>query len=163
MPEIEDQDATATEHEAEAQEAETVDYAAEAEKWKELARKQEKRAKENAAKARRFDEIEAASKSEAERANDRIKQLESELSKERAAALRSRIQARYGIQDDDADLFLTGDDEDTLTKQAERLAERAADRHKKGNHVPDEGRDPGKGAASSGDTFAEFAESFFTH
>jgi hypothetical protein len=42
----------------------------------------------------------------------------------RAEALRLRVASKFGIGDEDADLFLTGSDEETLTKQAERLAAR---------------------------------------
>jgi len=146
----------------EARETETVDLSAEVDKWKEFARKNEKRAKENADKARRLDEIEAASKSEAERSADRIAELESELECERARSLRSRIQAKFGIGDDDADLFLVGSDEETLTRQAERLADRESESKKKGNHVPSEGRVPGNSNSSTADQFAEFAGNFFT-
>lgn len=93
------------------------------------------------AKAAKLDELEAQNKTESEKTNDRIAQLERELESTRTTALRSRIQAKYGIDDEDADLFLTGSDEDALTKQAERLASRAADRKKQGPHVPKQGTD----------------------
>lgn len=100
------------------------------------------------AKARQFDDVQQASKTEAEKANDRITSLERELAETKSTALRSRIQAKHGITDEDAALFLTATDEETLTKQAERLAAREADRKKNGNHVPHEGQTP----SSSGNT-----------
>lgn len=72
-------------------------------------------------------------------AEERIAALEkqnADLARERLVA---RIQAKHGISDEDADLFLTGADEDALTKQAERLAEHAQDRKKQGNRSPREG------------------------
>ena len=94
------------------------------------------------AKAARLDEIEAANKSEIERANDAKAAAEQRAAKAEADALRLRVAAKHGISDEDADLFLTGTDEATLTKQAERLTQRTSDRKKSGNHVPREGTTP---------------------
>lgn len=91
------------------------------------------------AKADRLDEIEAANKSEIEKANDKAAAAQREAEEAQAEALRWKVAARHGISDEDAELFLTGTDEDTLTKQAERLLERASDRITRGNHVPREG------------------------
>jgi hypothetical protein len=78
---------------------------------------------------------------------DRLGSLEQELSATKAEALRSSIAARFGISTEkgkdgelsDADLFLTGTDEATLTAQAQRLAARQADSKKQGNVAPKEG------------------------
>lgn len=78
---------------------------------------------------------------------DRLGSLEAELSTTKAQALRTSIAARFGISTEkgaegepsDADLFLTGTDEDTLTKQAQRLATRQADSKKQRNVAPNEG------------------------
>lgn len=99
-------------------------------------------------KAARLDTIEQANKTEAEKTAERISALEQELESTRSTALRSRIQAKYGISDDDAALYLTATDEDTLAKQAAGLAERAAERKKSGNRAPLQGRAPTR---SSGD------------
>lgn len=96
------------------------------------------------AKAARLDELEQASKSEADKVADRIAALERELETTRSGAMRARVQAKFGIADEDADLFLTATDEATLTKQAERLAERTADRKKTGSRDPFAGRTPSK-------------------
>lgn len=56
-----------------------------------------------------------------------------------ARALRADIASTYGISKEDRDLFLTGSDEDALTAQAKRLADRAADQKKNGNRAPKEG------------------------
>lgn len=135
---------------------ETVDF------WKQKAREQEKRAKENATAAKRLAEIEEAQKSEAEKMADRIAQLEGEAEQARRDALRFKVASKYGIGDEDADLFLTGVDEETLTRQAERLAAREDERKKQGNRVPDEGRANTTAKGSKGQAFAEFAEDFFT-
>lgn len=157
-------EATETETEATEQQAEeqapkpteTVDF------WKQKAREQEKRAKENAAAAQRLAEIEQAQMSEAEKAAARLAELESERDNARRDALRFKVASKYGIGDEDADLFLTGSDEETLTKQAERLAARTDERKKQGNRVPEEGRGTNPAKGSKGAAFAEFAEEFFT-
>lgn len=77
----------------------------------------------------------------------RLADVEGELSTTKAAALRTRIASEYGVstkagekgEPSDADLFLTGTDEATLTAQAQRLAARVADRNKQGNVAPREG------------------------
>ncbi len=55
----------------------------------------------------------------------RIQALEADLAAAKTDLLRARVQARYGISDADADLFLTATDEDTLNRQAEALAARS--------------------------------------
>lgn len=92
------------------------------------------------AKAGRLDEIEAANKSDLEKAQEAAAAAQAERDKAVADALRLRIAAKHGISDEDADLFLTGLDEETLSAQAERLAAREADRKKTGARVPSEGR-----------------------
>ena len=72
-------------------------------------------------------------------AEDRIAELEKNISDANAKALRADIANQHGISAEDRDLFLTGTDADTLTSQAKRLAERDAERKKQGNHVGREG------------------------
>lgn len=99
---------------------------------------------------------------------ERLGSLEQELSATKAEALRSSIAARFGISTEkgkggepsDADLFLTGTDESTLTAQAQRLAARQADVKKQGNVAPKEGETKTSG---SGDTeLREFARELFS-
>ena len=95
----------------------TTDWAAEAAKWKELARKNEARAKDNADKAKRFDEIEEASRSDLEKAQAKIAELERTAQEATAAKLRSDIARTKGVPVE----LLTGSDEETLTAQADTL------------------------------------------
>ena len=112
------------------------------------------------AKAARLDEIEAANQTEAERFAQRIAALESENARIQSEALRSRIQAKHGISDEDAALFLTGTDEETLTAQARRLAEREADRKKRGNIAPKEGGSADNNGGGAAD-MREFTRALF--
>lgn len=92
---------------------------------------------------------------------ERLGALESELGTTKAEALRTRIAAKFNISTEpgkdgepsDADLFLTGADEATLTSQAERLAGRVADRKKQGNVAPKEGT-----TSTSGDENSDLRE-----
>jgi len=115
---------------------ETVDY------WKQRSRENEAKAKANAAAAQRLAEIEEQQKTAEQKQAERLAQLEQEAGAARAEALRLRVATKFGIDSDDVDLFLTSTDEATLTRQAERLSAREADRKKNGNHVPREGTTP---------------------
>jgi hypothetical protein len=112
---------------------ETVDF------WKAKAREQEKRAKDNAAAAKRLAELEDAQKTEAERAAERIAKAEAEvaaLPAKIAEALRRHLVALHRIEQGDADLVLTATDPEVLLKQAEWLLERSDKAKKTGNVVP---------------------------
>ncbi len=90
--------------------------------------------------------IKESQKSEAQKQADRVTALEAEIRGARSEALRLRVASKFGIAEEDADLFLTGDDEETLTKQAKRLTDRESERKKQGNFVPREGTNPKPGS-----------------
>lgn len=75
-------------------------------------------------------------------AEERLADIEKRYAEAEARALRADIASKHGITAEDRDLFLTGDDEETLTAQAKRLAERESERKKRNNHVPNEGSNP---------------------
>lgn len=95
----------------------------------------------------------------------RVAEMASEMATAKAEALRSRVAAEFGIsakkgpkgEPSDADLFLTGSDEATLTAQAERLASREAERKKNGNFAPKEGSNP----SNPGDPLRDFTKKLF--
>jgi hypothetical protein len=115
-----------------------------------LARERAKYAdyKDVKAKADRLDQIEAANKTEAEKVAERIAALEADNQRIQTESLRLRIAAKHGISTEpgkdgepsDADLFLTGTDEASMTRQAQRLSAQVADRKKQSNVVPSEGK-----------------------
>jgi plasmid maintenance system killer protein len=115
-------------------------------------------AKANAQAAKRLQEIEDAQKTEAQKHSDRITKLERELEAERAAKLRFKIAGDYKITSEDAELFLTGTDEETLIKQAERLNQRGSTDQKQTN--PGWRTGEGRGQRS-GDPDLAFAEQLF--
>lgn len=70
---------------------------AEAEKWKALARKHEAQAKANADKAKKFDELDEASKSEAEKAAAKAADAEKRAADAEARALRMEVAYEKGL------------------------------------------------------------------
>lgn len=95
-------------------------------------------------KARRLDDMEDAQKSEAEKAADRIAKAEAEVASvpaKVADALRAHLTELHQIDADDAELFLTATDPDTLLKQVTRLISQDK-RSKKPLHVPKAGASP---------------------
>src|SRR5690554_3199625 len=90
-------------------------------------------------KAAKLDQIEEANKTEAQKLADAKAAAERERDEAKAEALRFKVASKHGISDEDAELFLTGSDEDTLTKQAQRLTERTDQQKKHGPHVKREG------------------------
>jgi hypothetical protein len=143
--------ATEQQTETDPKPTETVDF------WKTKAREQEKRAKENATAAKRLAEIEESQKTEAQKSADRIKALEDQVATAERDALRFKVASKYGIGDEDTDLFLTASDEETLQKQAERLVGRQAEQKKQGNRVPSEGTNP----QAKPDEMRDFARQLF--
>jgi hypothetical protein len=121
------------------------------------------------AKAAKADQYEQANQTEAEKTAKRIADLEAELNNTRRDSLRLKIASTHGITDaEDIELFLTGTDEETLTAQAKRLSDRAAeqqqleaDRKKKNPSVPKEGTSTKPGTTTEEDDLA-FARTFFT-
>jgi len=103
---------------------------------------------------------------ESQTLEQRVAEMEARATKAEQDALRSRVAADYGIstkkgpkgEPSDADLFLTGADESTLTAQAERLAGRVEDRKKQGNFAPREGNSP---SGNSEDPLREFTRNLF--
>ncbi len=89
---------------------------------------------------------------------DRLAEMEKRAAGAEARALRADIANRHGISAEDRDLFLTGTDEETLTAQAKRLADREAERRQQGNHVPNEGNNP---KPAGNDEVREFTRDLF--
>lgn len=118
-------------------------------------------------KAELLDQIEQANLSELEKANGEIASVKSERDNAKAESLRLRIAVTHGISLDDADLFLTGTDEETLTAQAKRLSDRVAEQanaeaDRKKNHpiVSKEGTSTKTGTTTEEDD-RQFARTFF--
>ena len=98
-----------------------TDPTAEVEKWKGLARKHETRAKENADKAKRFDALEAANKTELELATARAEAAERALSDAELNGERLSIALAKGLSPELAPL-LSGATKEEIEAHAELLA-----------------------------------------
>ena len=114
---------------------ETVEF------WKQKAREQEKKAKDNVAARMELDELKKANLSHEEKLAAELGEVAQRAARAEAEAMRWRIAAKHGISDEDAELFLTGSDEDTLARQAERFKELAV-KPSKGTVVPGVGNQP---------------------
>lgn len=104
-----------------------------------------------------YDDLKAKAEG-AKTAEDRITELEKSIESANREAMRRRVQAAHGISDEDADLFLTGTDEDSLTAQAKRLAARETERKQKNNVSPREGNNPTGGKS---DELRDFTRNLF--
>lgn len=96
------------------------------EHWRSHSRTWESRAKEGQEAIAKLQEIEDAKKSELEKATERTAQLEAELAETKHTAFKNGLAAEFGLSAEDASLFLTASDEESLRKQAEALAARTA-------------------------------------
>jgi hypothetical protein len=119
------------------------------------------------AKAAKLDEIEQANLSELEKANGRITTAEADRDSAKQEALRLRKAVEHNLSLEDADLFLTGGDEETLEAQATRVSQLKAeqakaddDRKKKNPTVPKEGTTT-KAGTTTEEEDREFARNFF--
>lgn len=83
-----------------------------------------RKAAEDSARAlqAKLDEIAQQNMSDLDRARAEAEQHKEAATRATSEALRWRTAAKHGISDEDAETFLTGTDEVTLTRQAERLS-----------------------------------------
>lgn len=98
------------------------DPTAELAKWKAMARKHEKQAKDNAAAAKRLADLEEAGKSEQQKAADKAAQAEKDAADARKELARLRVAMRKGLTEAQAKR-LVGDTEEELEADAEELLE----------------------------------------
>lgn len=103
------------------QSQDTTDWKAEAEKWKALSRKNEERANANADKAKRFDEIEEASKSELERERAAREKAEKALAERTQADERIQIRDKVAAAKGIPASILKGSTEEEFTAHADEL------------------------------------------
>jgi hypothetical protein len=75
---------------------------------------------------KQLDDIAAANLSDLERAQKAATEAQEAAAKATHEAMCLRIAAKHGISDEDADLFLTGSDQETLERQATALVARTS-------------------------------------
>lgn len=93
------------------------DWAAEAEKWKALARKHEDQSKANADKARRYDEFEESQKTEQQKLEERAKAAEAKAAEIELRALKAEVANEKGVPAN----LLTGTTAEELAAAADAL------------------------------------------
>lgn len=103
-----------------APDTETPDPKAEADKWKALSRKHEQQAKENAAAAQKLAAIEEASKTEAQKAADKMAEYERRTAEAETKALRYEVGVEKGIPTKLL-RYLTGATKDEIEANADQL------------------------------------------
>lgn len=96
------------------------DWAAEAEKWKGLARKHEQRAKENSSAASKLQAIEDGQKSELQKAQERADAAERDRNEERSERFRLLAAAQQGLGPEFI-AYLGGGEESEISDRAETL------------------------------------------
>lgn len=100
-----------------------IDYKAEAEKWKALSRKNEETAKANAEKARSFDALEEANKTEQQRLAERAEAAEKELATTRLEAVRTQVALEKGLTPNQAKRLVGSTPEELAADADELLAD----------------------------------------
>lgn len=113
-------------------------------------------------KARRLDEIEEASKTEAQKQADRLAKAENAAREAEAKVLRREIAIEHKLDQDDAAMLDTITDEDAMRRLAARLAKAAETTGPRAPKPdPNQGRS-GAGSTSTADLFAAAVEGSFT-
>ena len=82
--------------------------------------------KSAAALQKQLDDIAAANLSDLEKAQRAATDAQAAADAATKEALRLRVAAKHGISDEDADLFLTGSDQETIERQAAALVARTS-------------------------------------
>lgn len=111
------------------------------------------------AKAAQFDQLTEQQKTAEQKAAEKQQASEKRAAEAEARAIRYQVAAENKISKADADLFLTGADEDTITAQAKALVERDGASQRRGNYVPNEGNPPKN--PSKDDPLRDFAQRVF--
>jgi hypothetical protein len=140
----------------------TPDLASEVEKWKSLSRKNEQQAKANAAAARRLEEIENASKSEAERLTARAEAAEKLASEHESRALRLEVASEKGLTPAQAKR-LVGNSRDELEADADEILRDFPPPTKRPSGDVDQGTRGKPAPKSPADVFGDFIKNQLPH
>ena len=154
------ENATGTNDEADVQRDADTEALGESGKKALAAEREARKAAEKAASEyeKRLKEIEAAQMSDLEKAQAAAQEAQEVAAKATTEALRWKVAAEFTIAAEDAEVFLTGTDEDSIRKQAQRLAELATS---KGPTTPKPDLSQGaKGTPSQATPAQKFAAAF---
>jgi len=110
--------------------------------WKAEARKWEQRAKEYKPAADKLAEIEEATKTEAQKAAERLAAAEAKAAEAEARALRRDVAIEHRLSKEDAALLDGVTDEGAMRRLAQRLSAAESGSKKPNHYVPREGASP---------------------
>ncbi len=122
-----------------------TDLSAEVEKWKAHSRKNEERAKENAEKAKKFDELEEASKTEQQKRDEHIANLEKENAALKSQTLRAQVASEKGVPAG----LLSGSTQEELEESADALLAYRGEATPKADGQGEQGGTVSKGGLSA--------------
>ena len=136
MAENEDSTVEAPAQEPDAGESKDIDWVAQARKWEQRAKDANRRVKELEPVAAKAVELEEASKSELQKAQERAEAAERALADATATAVRAEVAAAKGVPV----ALLSGDTREALEASADALLAFRDETARKGNYAPSEGR-----------------------
>lgn len=136
MTENEDSTVEAPAQEPDAGESKDIDWVAQARKWEQRAKDANRRVKELEPVAAKAVELEEASKSELQKAQERAEAAERALAEATATAARAEVAAAKGVPA----ALLSGDTREALEASADALLAFRDEAARKGNYAPSEGR-----------------------
>lgn len=136
MAENENSTVEAPAQEPDAGESKDIDWVAQARKWEQRAKDANRRVKELEPVAAKVTELEEASKSELQKAQERAQQLEQALAETQSKALRAEVSAAKGVPAG----LLSGDSREALETSADAILTFRDKTARKGNYAPSEGR-----------------------
>lgn len=136
MAENEDSTVEAPAQESDAGESKDIDWVAQARKWEQRAKDANRRVKELEPVAAKAVELEEASKSELQKAQERAEAAEKALAAATATAARAEVAAAKGVPV----ALLSGDTREALEASADALLAFRDETARKGNYAPNEGR-----------------------
>lgn len=135
MAENEDSTVEAPAQEPDAGESKDIDWVAQARKWEQRAKDANRRVKELEPVAAKAVELEEASKSELQKAQERAEAAERALAEATATAARAEVAAAKGVPV----ALLSGDTREALEASADALLAFRDETARKGNYAPKEG------------------------
>lgn len=129
-------DTTSTDGDTDVQEGQSdddsdVDWKAKYEAMRSEMRKQEDRAKANKDAAEKLKQLEEAGKSDDQKVSEELAEAQKAAADAQLEVRRYRMAAKYGLTDEQADLYLTDSDEERMEEQAKGLSEMAGKKPKR--------------------------------
>ena len=114
-----------------ADESDNVDWKAKFEAMREQMRKQEARAKENKDAADKLKQLESEGRTDDQKVAEELAEAQKAAAEAQLEVRRYRMAAKYGLTDEQADLYLTDPDEERMEEQAKGLSDMVSKKPKR--------------------------------